>query len=456
MAAAEREAMTTFQQLLQRELYPVPRVLLEESPMYLGSEDLPKERYYSREFHDLEVARLWPKVWQMACRQEDIPNVGDYTVYDIVRDSIVVIRVAPDRIKAYHNACLHRGTQLCSGAGNAPELRCSFHGWTWSLDGTLKTVPCRWDFPHVRDDAFRLPECQVETWGGFIFINMDPACEPLESYLENIPDHFQAWPLEQRWQAVHVCKVIRANWKVAHEAFLESYHVIATHPQGLSYIGDANTQYDIYGRHNRMLTAFGVASPHLGEVDEQQIAEDMARDLGHADPASVVVGDGQTARRVVADALRHQTQAMTGVDTSSKTDTEMLDAIQYFVFPNLYPWAGGGGAPVYRFRPNGDDTESCLMDLYLLLPLPDGAPRPPAVGVHHLGPDDSWTLAAELGPLGAVFDQDNANLEKIQRGVHFLRKPGVTLGDYQESRVRHFHDVLMRYLDAGEAPAARV
>lgn len=442
-----RDDMLSVQELLKRESQPVPPVLLEESPRYLGSEDLPKERYYSRAFHDLEVDKLWHKVWQMACREEDIPNVGDYVVYDIARESVIVARVAPDQINAYHNACLHRGTELCTGAGNVPELRCSFHGWSWNLDGSLKTIPCQWDFPHVETENFGLPECRVGTWGGFVFINMDPDGETLEEFLENIPEHFATWPLEKRWKAVHVCKTIRSNWKVAHEAFIEAYHVIATHPQSLAYTGDANTQYDIYGRHNRMLTPFGTPSPHLGVMEEQDIAEQMARDLQYGDPADVVVPEGMTARQVAAAALRAQIGGMTGADLSGVTDAEMLDAIQYFVFPNFYPWAGYGAPLIYRFRPNGDDPESCLMDVMLLLPLPEGAPRPPATPVHHLGPDESWTAAPELGALGPVFDQDSSNLEKIQRGLHALRKD-ITLADYAESRLRHFHQVLMQYLEA--------
>lgn len=443
------ESVTSVQQLLQRERQPVPPALLETSRKDLGTDDIPKERYYAKEFHDLEVAKLWPKVWQMACREEDIPDVGDYVVYDITNLSIVVIRVQPDEIKAYHNACLHRGTELCHGEGNLTDLRCSFHGWTWGLDGTLRTVPCRWDFPHVDGPSFALPECQVGTWAGFVFVNMDPTCESLESYLENIPSHFVHWGLEKRFKAVHICKTVRSNWKVAHEAFIESYHVIATHPQGLYYTGDANTQYDIYGRHNRMLTPFAVASPHLGgAVEEQEIAERIAEDLGYADARDVVVPEAATAREVVAAGMRDRLRALTGVDLATATDAELIDAIQYFIFPNFYPWPGYGAPLVYRFRPNGNDPESCLMDFMLLFPVAEGTPRPPAAKVRHLGPDDSWTTVPELGPLGAGFDQDVSNLEKVQHGLHSLQKPGVTVGRYQESRLRHFHKVLMEYLES--------
>ena len=94
----------------------------------------------------------------MACREEDIPDVGDTTVYSIAHLSILIVRSAPDSIKAFYNACLHRGRLLREEDGHASELRCPFHGYCWNLDGSLKQIPAEWDFPHVDPDDFHLPE----------------------------------------------------------------------------------------------------------------------------------------------------------------------------------------------------------------------------------------------------------------------------------------------------------
>lgn len=452
----DRNDMMSVPVVLRTDSRTPPETLFQTSPTEEEPEDLkpaeiPRERYFSKEFHDLEVEKLWGKVWQMACREEDIPNVGDYVVYDIALDSVIVIRTAPDEVHGYLNACQHRGTQLCQEPGNAQQLRCPFHGWTWGLDGTLVSIPCKWDFPHVDPEDYALPQVQVGTWGGFVFINFDLDAEPLDSFLENIPQDFAeaGWDLAARWKAVHVEKVIAANWKIAHEAFIESYHVIATHPQALAFTGDANTQYDIYGRHNRMITLFGVPSPHLGDdLDPAEAAEQMARELGYGDPDELGIDDGTPVRHKVADSMRAQFGGMTGADLSAVSDSEMLDAIQYFIFPNMYPWAGVGSPLVYRFRPNGDDPETSIMEVMLLLTIPpsENGERPPASPPHRLGIHDSWTEAPELMALGPVFDQDSSNLARIQRGIRVLRKPGVTLANYQESRIRHFHRVLDSYL----------
>jgi len=152
----------TYQELLDTDTHPVPEVLRLESPRFLGDADVPIERYISREYHELEKERLWKRVWQFACREEHIPGPGDYNVYEIADMSFIVVRQPDMSIKAYPNACLHRGRRLKDYDGHCSELRCPFHGFAWALDGSLSDVPARWDFPHVDERAdvdFMLPEC---------------------------------------------------------------------------------------------------------------------------------------------------------------------------------------------------------------------------------------------------------------------------------------------------------
>ena len=141
-----RSSGITYQQLLDTDTKPVPEVLRLESPQFLGNEDIANSRYTSRAYHELEVERLWKRVWQFACREEQIPHVGSYVVYDIAHLSFIVMRSAPGEIKAFYNACLHRGRQLKDVSGRCSEMRCPFHGFSWKLDGSLGHVPARWDF----------------------------------------------------------------------------------------------------------------------------------------------------------------------------------------------------------------------------------------------------------------------------------------------------------------------
>ena len=98
---------------------------------------IPKERYVSREFFDLEMERLWPRVWQMACREEEVPRTGDFLEYIIGDQSILITRSEPDTVRAFYNTCPHRGTRLAAGVGNfaTGEIRCRYHAWRFELDG---------------------------------------------------------------------------------------------------------------------------------------------------------------------------------------------------------------------------------------------------------------------------------------------------------------------------------
>jgi phenylpropionate dioxygenase-like ring-hydroxylating dioxygenase large terminal subunit len=433
-----------YQQLLNEESRSVPASLRATSVGFTEPVDIAPARYFDPGFHRLEVERVWGRVWQMACREEQIPEVGYSLVYEIADWSLIVVRTKPDEIRAFHNSCLHRGTQLRTASGRVTRFRCPYHGFTWNLDGTLHEIPCAWDFPQIDQANFCLPEAQVGTWGGFVFVNVDPQAVPLEEYLEDLPWHFADWPLEDRYLASHVVRVMPCNWKVALEAFIEAFHTMAVHPQLLPTAADSLTEYDVYGPHvSRMITAVGVSSEHLDrQLDDAEIIRAMLRSRD----ADVTVEPGSTARTVLGDRLRASLRSRTGRDFSAVTDAELLDGIEYFLFPNFMPWAGFLTSFAYRFRPNGHDPDSCVIDIMALEPIPEGGVRPPAPATRYLGPEESWADAAELGVFGRVFNQDGSTFGRVQRGLRASVRPSTTLARYQESRIRHFHATLDQYL----------
>lgn len=439
------------QDVLAKDSRPAPNVLTKESPPSdLGTEDISVERYYSQDWHDQEMEKMWRKVWQMACRVEDIPQVGDHVVYDIGHDSIIVVRTSSSEVKAYVNACLHRGVLLRTGGGRVDKFKCPFHGFTWALDGTLAHIPSEWDFEHIDRKKFCLPEVKVAVWGGFVFINLDPECEPFESYLEILPEHFRAFPLEDRWKAAHVVKIMPCNWKLALEAFIESFHIPIAHPQTTAYVAWDTTQYDVFPgvRHvNRMLTVEGVPSPSEGDVPPEETVRQMQRDVAFHAGADIDPVDERSVREQLANNAREKLSKSANRDLSGLSNAEVLDVIEYFLFPNLVPWGGHGSPICYRFRPFENDPEKSIMEVMLLFAKADDGSHPPAPAAVHLGIDDKWADAPEMGSAGFVADQDTENLRRIQRGVRATHKPGVTLANYQESRIRHFHQTLDRYLE---------
>ena len=157
--------------------------------MLTGEDDVvPRLRYTSPEFAALEFERLWARVWQVACREEEIADVGDFCEYLIGDQSVLVVRSDPETITAFHNTCLHRGTRLGEGAGRFPEgcIRCRYHAWRYDLNGKLVEVVDRDEFDPIPSDV-GLCGVRVERWGGFVWICLSPAAPPLEEYLDPLP-----------------------------------------------------------------------------------------------------------------------------------------------------------------------------------------------------------------------------------------------------------------------------
>ncbi len=439
----ERSPGISYQELLDQDTHPVPDVLRLQSPKDLGDADIPVERYISKEWSELEAERLWRRVWQFACREEDIPEPGDHHRYDIVGLSFLVVRTETGTIKTYPNACLHRGRMLKEFDGRATELRCPFHGFTWDLDGCLKHVPARWDFPHVRDAEFSLPEIPTATWGGFVFINPDQSCAPFAEFISDLAGQFERWDLSKLYKQAHVAKIMPANWKIVQEAFCEAYHVSGTHPQILKAIGDVNSQVDLWENCARVITPSFTSSPLVGDgVSDQDIVRAM---LDIPEGAEVPpLPEGMSARAWGADMSRETLRPGAGDLVDEYCDAEMVDNLDYTLFPNFHPW-GAFNKIVYRFRPNGLDHRSAIMECIMLAPFQ--GQRPPPAEVHWLKEDERWSSA--LGFLGRVFDQDAFNMPKVQLGLEATYKSGFTLANYQESKVRWLHHKLTEWVEEG-------
>ena len=160
----------------------------------------------------------------------------------------------------------------------------------------------------------------------------------------------------------------------------------------------------------------------------------------------VEMPDGISARRYVADMNREMFEEASGQDLSDATMAELEDAILYSLFPNFQVWVGYNGNIVYRFLPNGDDPHSCIFDVMILLRYPAGTERPPATPCTVIAPDQPFASNESLGALGGVFDQDDANLPAVQRGMKNSATGKVILASYQESRIRHLHQTIDKYL----------
>lgn len=423
----------------------VPEYYSQSSFVDFGTEDISKARYISREFHDLEQQYVWPRAWQMACHLDQIAAVGDYVVYDIGNLSMLVVRTSEAEIKSYRNACLHRGMALAMEDGNTKTFTCPFHGWSWNLDGTMRNLPEDWDFPQIDKKMNCLPEAQVGIWGKFVFINLDPDAEPFDQYTGCLDEHFQRAPYEDRDLIAHFARVLPANWKLSMEAFMEAYHVSPTHPEVVPVAEYAETQCDTWAEHpnvSRMLTvSVAQASGAVKNLSQQEFADYVSKQTGRE---PIDVPEGSTFRQALAEQRRKEAGSALGKDLSHLSDVEMIDAVEYYLFPNFLPWHGFGLPIVYRFRPNGDQHDSSIMEVFMLGARSENMPAPNPVWISE---DEPFSSEPRMGRLGPIFDQDVANIVGMQKGLKASAKEGLSFSHYQESRIRHYHRRIDEFIE---------
>jgi len=399
---------------------------------------IPVKRYQDPAFYALENEKLWPKVWQMACRLEQIPRKGDYAVYENVGQSIIVMRVDETTVKAFMNHCRHRGVQLVTRSGHSSGgFICPFHGWRWNTRGenTFVYTPEAFADDNLCREDVNLVEARCEIWGGCAFVNLDPQALPLRDSLGEFAERMEMWKVDELrvewWKAAR----IPCNWKLAMEAFHEGYHVATTHPQLLPP-GTTNRPGDArYARvPAEMVTRFlwtTMGKDRPSEVEAKAFAEMNVYFMG-------VLSEGmagmtherevEIARRLIGTELPSDpiqatatwrsavNEAVTDFYREQGNDPPDLDALDRkgwaqgvnFAFPHFFLLPTYGSASSYRIRPLG--PEETLFELWSLTRYPPGEKRPipkePAPLPHD---DPSWP------PIPA---QDYSNLPRQQKGLH--------------------------------------
>jgi nitrite reductase/ring-hydroxylating ferredoxin subunit len=419
---------------------------------------IPKERYTSQAFLDLELERLWPRVWQVACRVEQVADVGDWCEYTIGEESVLVVRSQPDTIRAFFNACLHRGTRLASGCGHADgTFTCPFHAWRYGIDGRLVEVVDVDEFGTL-PEGLGLTEVRCAQWGGFVFVNFDADAEPLGEFLAPLPDLLGAYRLDEMRLRSYQTTVLPANWKVVVDAFNEAYHVQGTHPQLLPWTDDVSIEYEQLGKHahyGRLPSARRQLrpSPRLGiaddDVDEGAILAGLVAGLGGAflaeeralvdEVRAAPLPPGATLLGVY-QARRMELLRARGFDVSGLDVEQMTSADDVYVFPNLVGPIYPGSAILFRVRPNGVDVDSALKDTWVLeWPRPDREWRMPEHRSYPDWRDKDW---------GVITNQDYENMARVQSGMKSRGFTGLRLNPRQESNLVHMHEVIDEYLEA--------
>jgi phenylpropionate dioxygenase-like ring-hydroxylating dioxygenase large terminal subunit len=433
----------------------------------------PVEAFISPEYAKAEADRMWARVWQMAGRVEEIPDVGNYITYDIGDDSILVVRAAPDKLKAFHNVCPHRGRRLVNtpsgenrACGKKQRFVCGFHGWTYNLEGknTFVLDPQDWKGA-LNEERTSLSEVKVDTWGGWIFINMDRDCVSLREFLEpaaSILDAFEFDKMRFKWRQ---WVVYPANWKTSLEAFMEPYHVAGTHTQLLKY-GQFYAYSKAYGLHGvsgfderdpemKMSQSSTVTRAGMGKdprVSTYELARENYETVNNAASTETLVNaakrlvdelpEGTPPDQVVKHWLARAKadDAARGVIWPTIAPENLAEAgLAWHIFPNMSVLQGMTFALCYRSRPYGDDPSQCIFESYAIERYPEGQE-----------PKTEWVYAEPTAEKwGSVLAQDFSNMSWVQKGMKSRGFRGPLPNPHQERKVTNFHRNLADYMGRG-------
>ncbi|AEG50870.1 Rieske (2Fe-2S) iron-sulfur domain protein [Sphingobium chlorophenolicum L-1] len=444
--------MPDYVEYLRQAGEPVPDTAAERGTHTPTGRPLAYRYYFDPAYVSEEVEKIWKKHWQLACRVEDIPNVGDRVAYDVGPLSFLIVHSDENIFKAFWNSCRHRARRLCTDEPESGDMiQCPFHAWSYDLDGKLTWVPREEEFPGIQTGSIGLRPVQCDTWGGNIFINPDLSAAPLRQALGVIPDHFGDCPQEERYTAIRIKKKVHINWKSGLEAFLEGYHVLTTHPSGMPIFGSTHTQTDCWddgvSAVSRLITPALVPDGWVRDEVTPRLSLELF--CNTYDLPAPPEGRGDTvadARNCASKMLADRYLADLGIDFHDRSNSYLVDMHQWFAFPSFFPWWGEGLPWWYNFTPLGNDPDSCVMEIRLLLPKPASGVTPPLPETVWIDFDQKGTDFPHTGQVGRLMDEDMANMEEVHRGMK-AADPQVArplLAIKQEARVRHFQEAYIR------------
>jgi choline monooxygenase len=190
---------------------------------------IPARLYTDPLFLELEQERVFGRTWQLVGHAASIRENGQYFTAEVGGESIVVLRDG-DRLRGFHNVCLHRAGPVASGCGKRQTLQCKYHGWTYRLDGSLLRTPGMEEARHFTADEMRLVPVQVAAWGPLVFVNLDLKAPPLAHFLEDLPSRVSFDPSVSYTCIDRREYEVACNWKVYVDNYLEGYHIPLVHP----------------------------------------------------------------------------------------------------------------------------------------------------------------------------------------------------------------------------------
>ena len=200
----------------------------------LDAEGLPPRCYSEPAFYNREIETIFANSWVMVGRVDQLPRKGDYFTAEFADANLIVTRDLSGELRAFVNACRHRGARLLDGRGHSRSIVCPYHGWTYALDGSLRGCKGMEATRGFDAQSYSLIQARLDTWGGFIFVNLDAAAPALAEYLGELPQRLAMYGFDCMAATRRVEFKVACNWKAWVENFMEGYHIPCVHRSTIS------------------------------------------------------------------------------------------------------------------------------------------------------------------------------------------------------------------------------
>ncbi len=425
-----------------------------------------KNRYVSAAVLEQEWGDLWRDTWLFAGLVSDVAEPGDFFVFDLGREQILVTRTSDGRVQGFYNVCQHRGNRLVSTAiGHTTSFRCAYHAWTYSIDGELTHVPYAERFAaDVPCETLGLRSVHTEVWSGFVFVHLGVEPPSLLDFLGPVaqmldPYRFDAMVLVED-QTVHLA----CNWKAVIDNFSELYHVDFLHPQHKRMVDCCNDTVHLFEHgHTGLAVPGATVNPRFPvPMEPTDIQSAQLQSLG-LDPAQFR-GRVLDVRRAV-QLRKREIGRQRGFHYEQLSDEQLSDVWQYNLFPNTIFSFTPEHLWILRPRPHLTDPGRCEFDKISLVMFAD--PTLTAQTAEILGPGRSAVSTTGFMPADyqrpcrdvfdhvAILDGSKSMTDTIDQDVELLGQVQAGMGSAgfqrtflndDEMRVQHFHNAWQRKL----------
>ena len=436
------------------------RPTIVHQPAPVPPRPITPERYISAAWMEREFDQLWPRAWLVACLERDVTGPGQYVVFNIGRESILVSRTGDGELAAFYNVCQHRGARLMVGdRGCERAFTCPYHGWSYRPDGRLVVVPDNQRFPGGVDRSARsLKPVRVDTCAGLVWICMDPDAAPLLEFLGGVGDRLAPFRLDAMTLTADQTVTLDCNWKAVFDNFGELYHVEHIHPQHELIFDCPTALIELFANGHTGVTIDGHTVNTRLPIPEEPtpFLKRQLRMFG-ADPDEY--RDRVLDIRKDIQKLRRKAGPRLGWDYDAFSDERLSDVEQYNVLPNTMMTVQPDDALVMRARPHPTDPNKCFWDKFtfhrqpsqdvaLLANVPFEPFNPADLATVERPAHDEFTqedVIAGTKTMTITIDQDIHFIRDVQAGMHSRGFDSQILCD-DEVRIQHYHDWLDRFM----------